>query len=86
MRPCRPRFRKPMACCTLASTLASTSALAMCVSKTPTRGSREQMYDVIVIGVGGMGSATVYQLARSGRRVLGVVFGNTVPPHLAPNS
>ena len=28
------------------------------------------MYDVIVIGVGGMGSATVYQLARSGCRVL----------------
>ena len=30
------------------------------------------MYDVIVIGVGGMGSATVYQLARSGCRVLGL--------------
>ena len=29
-------------------------------------------YDVIVIGVGGMGSATVYQLARRGRRVLGL--------------
>ncbi len=30
------------------------------------------MYDVIVVGVGGMGSATVYQLARSGLRVLGL--------------
>ena len=30
------------------------------------------MYDVIVIGVGGMGSATVYQLARSGFKVLGL--------------
>jgi sarcosine oxidase len=30
------------------------------------------MYDAIVIGVGGMGSATVYQLARSGCRVLGL--------------
>ena len=30
------------------------------------------MYDVIVIGVGGMGSATVYQLARSGCKVLGL--------------
>ena len=30
------------------------------------------MYDVIVIGVGGMGSATVYHLARSGCKVLGL--------------
>ena len=30
------------------------------------------MYDAIVIGVGGMGSATVYQLARDGCRVLGL--------------
>ena len=29
-------------------------------------------YDVIVIGVGGMGSATVYELARRGMRVLGL--------------
>ena len=29
-------------------------------------------YDVIVIGVGGMGSATVYHLARRGCKVLGV--------------
>ena len=29
-------------------------------------------YDVIVIGVGGMGSATLYHLARRGRRVLGL--------------
>ena len=29
-------------------------------------------YDVIVIGVGGMGSATVYELARRGLRVLGL--------------
>ncbi len=29
-------------------------------------------YDVIVLGVGGMGSATVYQLAKRGRRVLGI--------------
>jgi len=29
-------------------------------------------YDVIVIGVGGMGSAAVYQLAQRGRRVLGL--------------
>jgi len=29
-------------------------------------------YDVIVVGVGGMGSATVYQLARRGLRVLGL--------------
>src|SRR5436190_17707003 len=29
-------------------------------------------YDVIVIGVGGMGSATCYELARRGARVLGL--------------
>ena len=29
-------------------------------------------YDVIVIGVGGMGSATVYELAKRGKRVLGL--------------
>lgn len=29
-------------------------------------------YEVIVVGVGGMGSATLYQLARRGRRVLGL--------------
>lgn len=29
-------------------------------------------YDVIVVGVGGMGSAAVYELARRGRRVLGL--------------
>jgi len=30
------------------------------------------LYDVIVIGIGGMGSATAYQLARRGQRVLGL--------------
>ncbi len=29
-------------------------------------------YDVIVVGVGGMGSAACWQLARRGRRVLGL--------------
>jgi sarcosine oxidase len=29
-------------------------------------------YDIIVLGVGGMGSATVFELARRGRRVLGL--------------
>ena len=29
-------------------------------------------YDVIVVGVGGMGSATVYELASRGLRVLGL--------------
>src|SRR3954470_14355024 len=30
------------------------------------------MYDVIVLGIGGMGSATLFQLARRGLRVLGL--------------
>jgi sarcosine oxidase len=34
--------------------------------------SASSRYDVIVIGVGGMGSATVYHLARRGRSVLGL--------------
>ena len=41
-------------------------------------------YDVIVIGVGGMGSATCYHLARRGKRVLGLEqFGI---PHLRGSS
>lgn len=35
-------------------------------------GRAAQHFDVIVLGVGAMGSATVYQLARRGRRVLGL--------------
>ncbi|MCI0705301.1 MAG: N-methyl-L-tryptophan oxidase, partial [Planctomycetia bacterium] len=31
-----------------------------------------QSFDVIVLGVGGMGSAACYELARRGRRVLGL--------------
>ena len=33
---------------------------------------RAERYDAIVVGVGGMGSATLYQLAKRGRRVLGL--------------
>ena len=41
------------------------------------QGSRQmnlpdKRYNVIVLGVGGMGSATVYHLARRGKRVLGL--------------
>ena len=31
-----------------------------------------QQYDAIVIGLGGMGSAALYQLARRGKRALGI--------------
>ena len=31
-----------------------------------------QTFDHIVIGAGGMGSAAIYELARRGRRVLGL--------------
>src|SRR2546423_13737636 len=34
--------------------------------------TRTNGYDVIVIGVGGMGSSTCYHLARRGKRVLGL--------------
>ncbi len=30
------------------------------------------MYDVIVVGLGGMGSAAAYELARRGKKVLGL--------------
>ena len=33
---------------------------------------RAERYDAIVVGIGGMGSSTLYQLARRGRRVLGL--------------
>ena len=36
-------------------------------------------YDVIVIGLGAMGSAALYQLAKRGRRVLGI--DRFTPPH-----
>lgn len=36
-------------------------------------------YDVIVIGLGAMGSATTYQLAKSGAKVLGI--DQFSPPH-----
>src|SRR5260370_10724482 len=32
----------------------------------------DAIYDVIVLGVGGMGSAALFELARRGRRVLGL--------------
>lgn len=35
-------------------------------------GAGRQLYDVIVVGLGGMGSAAAYQLAGRGRRVLGL--------------
>ena len=38
---------------------------------TKARGSL-RVYDVIVVGIGGMGSAAIWQLARRGRRVLGI--------------
>jgi len=37
-----------------------------------TKAGDGQAYDVIVIGLGAMGSATAYQLARRGARVLGL--------------
>jgi sarcosine oxidase len=39
----------------------------------------EPAYDVIVLGVGGMGSAALFELARRGRRVLGI--DQFTPPH-----
>ena len=37
-----------------------------------TSAAHSNCYDVIVIGVGGMGSSTCYHLARRGKRVLGL--------------
>src|SRR6202012_467083 len=37
-------------------------------------------YDVIVLGLGAMGSAAVYQLAKRGARVLGI--DRHAPPHI----
>jgi sarcosine oxidase len=43
-----------------------------------------QRYDVIVIGLGAMGAATAYRLARGGARVLGL--DQFVPPHAMGSS
>lgn len=43
-----------------------------------------QRFDVIVVGVGAMGSATLYRLARRGRRVLGLERYDV--PHRAGSS
>src|SRR5206468_5206053 len=42
------------------------------MAKMPIGPALNSPYDAIVIGVGGMGSATVYELARRGIRVLGL--------------
>src|SRR5947207_1787980 len=39
-------------------------------------------FDTIVIGLGAMGSAALYQLAKAGQRVLGI--DPFVPPHIHP--
>ena len=41
-------------------------------------------YDVIVAGLGAMGSASAYSLARSGKRVLGI--DRFAPPHALGSS
>ena len=38
-----------------------------------------QQYDVIVVGLGAMGSAALYQLAKRGKKVLGI--DQFSPPH-----
>src|SRR5689334_7179224 len=42
------------------------------------------VYDAIVIGVGAMGSASLYQLAKRGKRVLGI--DQFAPPHTLGSS
>src|SRR5512141_3372417 len=44
-----------------------------------TRGPDMDRYDVIVLGLGAAGSATLYQLAKRGLRVLGI--DQYAPPH-----
>jgi sarcosine oxidase len=41
-------------------------------------------YDIVVIGLGAVGSATVYQLSKSGKKVLGI--DRFVPPHTMGSS
>ena len=43
-----------------------------------------EKYDVLVLGLGAMGSATAYQLAKRGRRVLGI--DRFAPPHASGSS
>src|SRR3990170_2956462 len=51
----------------------STSAVVTRPFNQPSVGSRVvERYDVVVVGVGGMGSAALYHLARRRKRVLGL--------------
>src|SRR5690348_11857127 len=43
--------------------------------------SKSSHYDVVVVGVGGMGSATVFHLARRGYKVLGLERHNIPHAH-----
>jgi sarcosine oxidase len=51
---------------------------------TDAHGSNGRSYDVIVVGLGAMGSASLHALARSGRRVLGI--DQFAPPHALGSS
>src|SRR5579863_4725879 len=44
----------------------------------------QQHFDTIVLGLGAMGSAAVYQLAKQGQRVLGI--DQFSPPHIFGSS
>lgn len=51
----------------------------MLLRKMPTTSQPNPGYDVVVVGLGAMGSATVYQLAKAGASVLGI--DRFAPPH-----
>src|SRR5262245_7434704 len=64
----RPTRWQPPA--TTGASCASTAASS--VNLGPEGASSDRVFDAIVLGVGGMGSAAVYHLARRARRVLGI--------------
>lgn len=49
-------------------------------AKSPSATTDSTDYDVVVVGLGAMGSATVHQLAKTGARVLGL--DRHAPPHI----
>src|SRR5262249_14030240 len=70
-----PPWVRPRCSCVLACVEhARTHAYALQLPRLAGGGEefRMETYDVIVVGVGGMGSAAVYHLAQRGLRVLGI--------------
>src|SRR5262245_7260172 len=67
-----PRAPTPMAGSPPWRTRVPTSAVGCCLGSHPKGASMSEDFEYVVIGLGALGSATAYELARRGHRVLGL--------------